>query len=103
MDETEAAPPAKAKRIRPGRSQERRIWDESGSRCQFCGAAGTAGLQVHHLDENSANTVDINLLAICGGCHERYKHGVISQNDAYRVKFLLTEGKPPFRLFAPEA
>lgn len=82
--------------MRPGRSQERRIWDESGSRCQFCGAIGTTGLQLHHLDENSANTVDENLLAICGACHERYKHGQITRNDAYRVKFALVQGKPPF-------
>jgi hypothetical protein len=100
MDETAAQPPTKGKRIRPGRSQERRIWDESGSRCQFCGTSGTAGLQVHHLDENPANTVDSNLLAICGGCHERYKHGKITRNDAFRVKYFLTKGEPPFPLLA---
>lgn len=78
------------------------MWDESGCRCQFCGTPGTGGLQIHHLDENPANTVDSNLLAICGACHERYKHGQISRNDAFRVKFYLTEGKPPFPLLAPE-
>lgn len=102
MDETPNQPAAKGKRIRPGKSQERRIWDESGSRCQFCGTAGTVGLQIHHLDENPENTVDSNLLAICGGCHERYKHGVITRNDAFRVKYYLTENKPPFPLLASE-
>lgn len=103
MDEAADQPLTKGKRKPPGRSQERRIWDESGSRCQFCGAAGIVGLQIHHLDENPANTIDSNLLAICGGCHERYKHGVISRNDAFRVKYYLTEGKPPFPLIATPA
>ena len=102
MDDASNEPRKKGTRIRPGRSQERRIWDESGSRCQFCGAVGTAGLQIHHLDENPANTVDTNLLAICGGCHERYKHGVITRNDAYRVKFCVSEGKLPFPLLTSE-
>jgi hypothetical protein len=102
MDETPKQPVAKGKRIRPGKSQERRIWDESGSRCQFCGTPGTAGLQIHHLDENPENTVDANLVAICGACHERYKHGIITRNEAFRVKYYLTEGKPPFPLLASE-
>lgn len=103
MDEAPVKPPAKGKRRNPGLSQQRRIWDESGSRCQFCGTPGTTGLQIHHLDENPANTIDSNLLAICGGCHERYKHGTISRNDAFRVKYYLTEGKPPFPLLAAPA
>lgn len=102
MDDVPKKPVAKGKRIRPGKSQERRIWDESGSRCQFCGTPGTAGLQIHHLDENPENTVDSNLLAICGACHERYKHGLISRNDTFRVKFYLSEGKPPFPPLATE-
>ncbi len=102
MDEPAPQPPTKGKRIRPGRSQERRTWDESGSRCQFCGTAGTTGLQIHHLDENPENTVDANLIAICGACHERYKHGMITRNDAFRVKYYLTEGKPPFPRLAPK-
>lgn len=102
MSEENSQRPAKGKRIRPGRSQERRIWDESGSRCQFCGTPGTSGLQIHHLDENSANTVDANLVAICGACHERYKHGQITRNDAFRVKYYLTERQPPFPLLEPK-
>lgn len=94
--------PAKGKRTRPSKSQERRIWDESGSRCQFCGTAGTAALQIHHLDENPANTVDTNLIAICGACHERYKHGQISRNETFRVKYYLMEGRPQYPLFAPK-
>ncbi|HTJ77845.1 MAG TPA: HNH endonuclease signature motif containing protein [Rariglobus sp.] len=95
-------PGQKSNRIRPGRSQERRVWDESGSRCQFCGAPGTTALHIHHLDENPANTVDLNLIAICAACHERYKHGVISRNDTYRVKYFLAAGTPPFPLLAIE-
>lgn len=102
MENADIPFPKKAKRVPPGRSQERRIWDESGSRCQFCGRPGVTGLQIHHLDEDPSNTVDSNLLAICGGCHENYKHGVIGRNDAFRVKFFLTEGKPPFPLLASE-
>jgi hypothetical protein len=60
------------------------------------------GLQIHHLDENPANTVDGNLVAICATCHERYKHGQISRNEAFRVKYYLIEGKPPFPLLAAE-
>ncbi|MFA6286288.1 MAG: HNH endonuclease [Opitutaceae bacterium] len=103
MENADAPAPKKAKRVPPGRSQERRIWDESGSRCQFCGKPGIVNLQIHHLDEDPSNTVDGNLLAICGGCHESYKHGVISRNDAFKVKFYLTEGKPPFPLLASES
>lgn len=103
MEEAADLIPIKGKRVRPGRSQERRIWDESGSRCQFCGKAGITGLQIHHLDENPANTVDSNLVAICGTCHERYKHGSLSRNDAFRVKYYLMERKPPFPLLAAKA
>lgn len=102
MREEIEEPKKKGSRIRPGRSQERRVWDESGSRCQFCGTPGTAGLHIHHLDENPANTVDLNLVAICAACHERYKHGVLSRNETYRVKYLLAAGTPPFPLLATE-
>ena len=102
MSDESSQRPTKGKRIRPGKSQERRIWDESGSRCQFCGTLGTAGLQIHHLDENPANTVDTNLIAICGTCHERYKHGQISRNETFRVKYHLMEGKPEYPPVASE-
>ena len=96
MSDTPNPKKPESRRVRPTKSQERRVWDESGSRCQFCGTEGVTGLQIHHLDEDSSNTIDANLIAICGACHDRYKHGVISRNDAYRIKKLLVDGVPPY-------
>lgn len=54
-------------------------WDEIAARikelagwlCERCGSPSTEGkiLTVHHLDGDTKNNTDYNLVALCQGCH----------------------------------
>jgi 5-methylcytosine-specific restriction endonuclease McrA len=59
----------------------KRIREQAGNRCAFCGAVNhephpTTGskviLTVAHLDHNPANCADDNLRALCQKCHLTY-------------------------------
>jgi hypothetical protein len=59
-----------ASRVTVGNAQRTRLWQEVSGICPFCGLELIGSLQIHHIDRDSSNTVDENLLAVCASCHE---------------------------------
>ena len=56
-------------RLRPAPSQERRLLEANADRCSVCKRKGL-GLNLHHIDGDSSNTVDANLAVLCVEHHD---------------------------------
>lgn len=70
-----------AKRKHPSREQKERLLTKNLYRCCVCKRGGI-GLHLHHIDEDSSNTVDENLAVLCVQDHDLHH-----RPDAYdRVK-----------------
>jgi len=61
----------RAGRANPGDAQRRRLLKASAHRCCVCKRQGV-GLHLHHIDEDSSNTVDQNLAVLCVEDHDRH-------------------------------
>ena len=58
-------------RIRPKPPQENRLYLANANRCCVCKRVGI-GLNLHHIDGDSANTIDANLAVLCVEDHDRH-------------------------------
>src|ERR1035438_1712344 len=58
-------------RINPARRQRKRLLTANANRCCVCKRQGV-GLHLHHIDEDSSNTVDENLAVLCVEDHDRH-------------------------------
>lgn len=59
----------KTTRKNPNYKQKISLLEEVQQKCPFCTFSDTKLLEFHHIDENPANTVLNNLLAVCPNCH----------------------------------
>jgi hypothetical protein len=59
------------RRINPNSSQRERLLMANANRCCVCKRCGV-GLHLHHIDQDSSNTVDENLAILCVEDHDRH-------------------------------
>ena len=76
---------------------QKRIFQEAGSRCPFCGESDVATLQVHHIvpKEEGGGDQDENLILSCSNCHAKVGRGIISRADVMARKRELASAGPP--------
>jgi len=55
----------------PNHKQKARLIQETGGICAFCAFNDAGFLEFHHIDDNRANTVLENLIAVCPTCHAK--------------------------------
>jgi len=80
-----------------GAAQRTRLLQEVSGVCPFCGLELIGSLQVHHIDRDSSNTVDSNLLAVCASCHEQLTRQLIPDSEVLWRKRALQNGVHPAR------
>jgi hypothetical protein len=61
----------------------------------MCREWSTASHEIHHIDEDRANSVKTNLILLCGTCHNKQKAGVISEADVRMWKRMAEAGALP--------
>jgi len=76
----------KGKRKNPTHRQKARLLQEVDNSCPFCNFNDAGRLEFHHIDENPANTVLTNLIAICPNCHSSINENVITQANVVAKK-----------------
>lgn len=85
------------KRTTVGAAQRTRLLQEVRGACPFCGLELIGSLQIHHIDRDSSNTVDANLIAVCGACHEQLTRQLIPDAEVVWRKRALQNGVHPAR------
>lgn len=88
-------------RVAVGNAQRTRLLQEVRGICPFCGLELIGSLQIHHIDRNSSNTVDDNLLAACASCHEQLTRQLIPDSEVLWRKRALQNGVHPARCDRP--
>jgi HNH endonuclease len=78
-------------------AQRTRLLQEISCICPFCGLELIGSLQIHHIDRNSSNTVDDNLVAICASCHDQLTRQLIPDSEVIWRKRALQNGVHPAR------
>ena len=58
-----------------GRRHKELIRERAGYRCEMCGCAPSATLDVHHRDHSKDNHHPDNLMALCRSCHKKVHPG----------------------------
>ena len=69
--------------------QKARLIQETGGHCAFCNFSDAGFLEFHHIDENRANTVLENLIAVCPTCHAKITAGEITESSVTNRKIAL--------------
>ncbi len=73
---------------------QKKIYQEADSCCAFCQEREVSTLTIHHIDSNPENNTEGNLILVCGNCHGKITHGVLSQADVMlKKKELFWRGK----------
>jgi hypothetical protein len=65
-------------RVNPNKAQRKRLLGANANRCCVCKRQGV-GIHLHHIDEDSSNTVDENIAVLCVEDHDRHH-----RSGAYR-------------------
>ncbi len=95
--QTEGNDMSNANRVEVSAAQRTRLLQEVSGACPFCGLELIGSLQIHHIDRNSGNTVDANLLAVCASCHEQLTRHLIPDSEVAWRKRALQNGVHPVR------
>jgi hypothetical protein len=88
-------------RVAVGAAQRTRLLQEVSGACPFCGLELIGSLQIHHVDRDSSNTIDSNLIAVCASCHEQLTRQIIPDSDVAWRKRALQNGVHPARREKP--
>jgi len=70
----------------------KRLAQECGSRCPFCGQTEVATFESHHIDGDRSHSDDSNLINVCSSCHSKITAGIISMSDVVTKKAELLRG-----------
>ena len=83
----------KAPRKNPTALQKRELQQEADSKCAWCGDDNPESWEFHHIDGRPENTVNENLILLCGACHNiaEAHNGKITIDDLYQKKSELAE------------
>jgi hypothetical protein len=82
-------------------AQRTRSLQEVSGACPFCGLNLIGSLQIHHIDRNSSNTIDANLMAVCASCHDQLTRQLIPDSEVIWRKRALQNGVHPARREKP--
>ena len=67
-----------------------------------CREWSTATHELHHIDGNSSNSIQKNLILLCGSCHNKVEAGICSESDVMVWKRMSESGwLPPPKGQAP--
>jgi hypothetical protein len=77
-------------RKKPSAKIRYRLQKEVNSKCPFCDDQDVEYFDVHHIDEDSSNTVEHNLILICKKCHAKIGEGKITKEQVVEKKTNLT-------------
>lgn len=83
----------KGKRKNPSYRLKVRLIQETDGNCSFCDFSDAGRLVFHHIDENPANTVFDNLIAVCPNCHSSIGEGTIKTENVRIRKEELKTGR----------
>ena len=83
----------KAPRKNPTALQKKELQQEADSKCAWCGNDNPESWEFHHIDGRPENTVNDNLILLCGACHNiaEAHNGKITIDDLYQKKRELAE------------
>jgi len=87
----------KSSRTTISAAQRTRLLQEVSGICPFCGLELIGSLEIHHIDRNASNTVDDNLIAVCGSCHTQLTRQLIPDSEVFWRKRALQNGVHPAR------
>lgn len=78
----------KAPRKNPTPLQKKELQQEAESQCAWCGDENPESWEFHHIDGRRENTVNENLILLCGKCHNiaEVNNGKITMDDLYQRK-----------------
>lgn len=68
------------------RMTQKKIYQEADSCCAFCQEREVSTLTIHHIDSNPEDNTEGNLILVCGNCHGRITHGILSPADVMLKK-----------------
>jgi len=88
-------------RVQISAAQRTRLLQEVQGKCPFCGLELIGSLQIHHIDHDSSNTVDDNLMAVCASCHDQLTRGLIPDSEVSWRKRALQNGVHPAKRETP--
>lgn len=76
---------------------EHQVREECGQACANpeCREWSTASHEIHHIDADRSNTTKVNLILLCGTCHNKEKAGVFSESDVRLWKRMAEAGALP--------
>jgi hypothetical protein len=72
------------------------IFQQSHSRCPFCGESDVNVLEIHHIIERAlgGSNQPENLILVCSNCHSKITNGGIRQSEVIAMKSQLSAKKP---------
>jgi hypothetical protein len=70
----------------------KRLAQECGSRCPFCGQTEVATFEFHHVDGDRSHSDGYNLINVCSSCHSKITAGIIAASDVVAKKAELLRG-----------
>ncbi|NCA80552.1 MAG: HNH endonuclease, partial [Sphingobacteriia bacterium] len=77
------------KRKDPTSLQKKKLQQEAGPTCPFCGNTEAGTWDFHHIDGIPCNTTLDNLIMVCGACHNLITKGEISEADVRLKKNMI--------------
>lgn len=66
---------------------------EVKSKCPICYNEDVGHLEVHHIDGNRENDIEMNLIMLCPTCHSKVTKGDIIEREIIELKINLIKGK----------
>ncbi len=101
LSETAGNNMSNVNRVGVSAAQRTRLLQEVGGACPFCGLELIGSLQIHHVDRDASNTLDANLIAVCGSCHDQLTRQLIPDSEVMWRKRALQNGVHPARREKP--
>jgi len=73
---------------------KKKIYQEAGMACPFCGESDVTTFELHHVQPHSENQEhdEENLILLCSNCHAKVTAGEITETEILRKKISLLKG-----------
>lgn len=74
------------RRKNPTQVMKKRLQAEIENQCPFCNDTNVETFEFHHIDGDSSNTVESNLIMICPTCHAKIDKSIITTDEVRKMK-----------------